>query len=150
MKEREGARSMDIEKLTIGGLRIGIPISKARLIEIMCFGIVGSTAMVIHYAIYYLLLSMFPVSLAFSTGYFVSFLYNFTMTSHFTFRMKPSVSRFLRFAASHGTNYMLQIFLLNFFIHVVNLNEKIAPVPVYAISVPVNYMLVRLAMKRRL
>lgn len=124
--------------------------NRARLTEIMLFGIVGSTAMVIHYAIYYLLLSVFPVSLAFSTGYFISFLYNFTMTSYFTFRVKPSMSRFLRFAASHGTNYLLQIFLLNFFIHVVNLNAKIAPVPVYAISIPVNYMLVRLAMKRRL
>ena len=124
--------------------------NRARLTEIVLFGIVGSTAMVIHYAIYYLLLSVFPVSLAFSTGYFISFLYNFTMTSYFTFRVKPSMSRFLRFAASHGTNYLLQIFLLNFFIHVVNLNAKIAPVPVYAISIPVNYMLVRLAMKRRL
>ena len=124
--------------------------NRARLTEIMLFGIVGTTAMAIHYAIYYLLLSMFPVSLAFSTGYFISFLYNFTMTSHLTFRVKPSMSRFLRFAASHGTNYLLQIFLLNFFIHVVNLNEKVAPVPVYAISIPVNYMLVRLAMKSRL
>lgn len=149
MKEREGARSMDIEKLTIGGLRIGIPISKARLIEIMCFGIVGSSAMAIHYGIYYVLLPFLPVNVSFSLGYFISFLYNFTMTSYFTFKVKPSVGGFLRFAASHGTNYLLQIFLLNFFVHVVNLNETIAPVPVYAMSIPVNYMLVRLAMKRR-
>lgn len=150
MKEREGTRSMDIEKLTIGGLRIGIPISKARLIEIMCFGIVGSSAMAIHYGIYHVLLPFLSVNVAFSLGYLISFLYNFTMTSYFTFKVKPSVGRFLRFAASHGTNYLLQIMLLNLFIHVAGLGAKMAPIPVFAISVPVNYMLVRLAMKRRL
>lgn len=139
-----------MEKLTIEGLQIGIPVTKARLKEFMLFGIVGSTAMAIHYGIYYVLLPFSPVNVSFSLGYFISFLYNFTMTSYFTFKVKPSVGRFFRFAASHGTNYLLQILLLNFFIHVMGLGEKMAPVPVYAISVPVNYMLVRLAMKHKL
>lgn len=139
-----------MEKLTIEGFQTGIPISKARIMEIVLFGIVGLTAMAIHYGIYYVLLPFLPVNVSFSLGYFISFLYNFTMTSYFTFKVKPSVGRFFRFAASHGTNYLLQILLLNFFIHVMGLSEKMAPVPVYAISVPVNYMLVRLAMKRRL
>ena len=139
-----------MEKLTIEGLQIRLPISKVRLMEIVLFGIVGSTAMAIHYGIYYVLLPFLPVNVSFSLGYFISFLYNFTMTSYFTFKVKPSVGRFFRFAASHGTNYLLQILLLNFFIHVMGLGEKMAPVPVYAISVPVNYMLVRLAMKHKL
>lgn len=143
------AESFVMEKKTLGGLLIGSPISKARLMEIILFGIVGSTAMAIHYGIYYILLSFMQVNVTFSIGYFISFLYNFIMTSHFTFRVKPSMGRFLRFAASHGTNYLLQILLLNFFIHVMGLNEKMAPAPVYAISIPVNYMLVRFAMKGR-
>ena len=123
-------------------------ISKAQIMEIILFGIVGSTAMAIHYGIYYVLLPFLPVNVSFSLGYLISVLYNFTMSSYFTFKVKPSVSRFFRFATSHGTNYFLQILLLYFFIHVTGMNEKMAPVPVYAISVPVNYMLVRLAMKR--
>ena len=115
----------------------------------MLFCIVGSTAMAIHYGIYYVSLPFLPINVAFSLGYFISFLYNFTMTSYFTFKVKPSIGRFFRFAASHGTNYLLQILLLNFFVHVTGLNERMAPIPVYAISVPVNYMLVRLAMKRK-
>lgn len=137
-------------KQTLGGVQIGVPFSRARFTEIMLFGLVGSTAMAIHYGIYYVLLPFLPVNVSFSLGYFISFLYNFTMTSYFTFKVKPSVGRFLRFAASHATNYLLQILLLNFFIHITGMNEKMAPVPVYAISVPVNYVLVRLAMKRKL
>ena len=124
--------------------------SRSRLLEIMRFGVVGTTAMVIHYGIYYALLPVLPVNVAFSLGYLISFLYNFIMTSFFTFRVKPSVGRFLRFATSHATNYVLQILLLNFFIHIVGMGKKVAPVPVYAISIPVNYLLVRLAIKRKL
>ena len=124
--------------------------SRSRLFEIMRFGVVGTTAMMIHYGIYYALLSVVQVNVAFSLGYLISFLYNFTMTSYFTFRVKPSVGRFLRFATTHATNYVLQILLLNFFILIIGMDEKTAPVPVYAISIPVNYLLVRLAIKRKL
>ena len=139
-----------MKKHAIVGLHIGIQVDKVRIIEMMLFGIVGSSAMAIHYGIYYMLLPFLPVNVSFSLGYFVSFLYNYIMTSYFTFKVKPSMSRFFRFAASHGTNYLLQILLLNFFIHVAGLNEKMAPVPVYAISVPLNYLMVRLAMKHKL
>lgn len=137
-----GIKSLEREKSNL--------FNRARLMEIVLFGVVGSTAMVIHYGVFYILLPLLSVNVAFSVGYLISFVYNFTMTSHFTFQVKPSIGRLLRFAASHGTNYLLQILLLNFFIHVIGLDEKVAPVPVYTISVPVNYMLVRLAMKCQL
>ena len=124
--------------------------SKSRLLEVMRFGLVGTTAMMIHYGIYYALLSILPINVAFSIGYLISFLCNFTMTSYFTFQVRPTLWSFLRFATSHGTNYVLQILLLNFFILIIGMEEKTAPVPVYAISIPVNYLLVRLAIKRKL
>ena len=121
---------------------------RERLREILLFGVVGTTAMGIHYGLYYLLLAYLPVNAAFSVGYLVSFLCNFLMTSFLTFRVKPSTGRFVRFAASHATNYVLQILLLNIFVRAVGMSEETAPVPVYAISVPVNYLLVRMAMKK--
>lgn len=125
-------------------------ILKDKILEVLRFGIVGTTAMVIHYGIYYLLLSLLPVNVAFTIGYFLSFLYNFMMSSYFTFRVSPSRGRFIRFGASHGTNYLLQIMLLNVFVHLMGLDPKLAPIPVYAISIPVNYLLVRLAMVKKL
>lgn len=125
-------------------------ILKDKILEVLRFGIVGTTAMVIHYGIYYLLLSLLPVNVAFTIGYFLCFLYNFMMSSYFTFRVSPSWGRFIRFGASHGTNYLLQIMLLNVFVHLMGLDPKLAPIPVYAISIPVNYLLVRLAMVKKL
>lgn len=121
---------------------------KSRIIEIVFFGMVGTTAMIIHYGIYYVLLYFLPINISFSIGYFVSFLCNFMMTSYFTFKVKPTRKIFFRFAISHGINYIIQIVLLNLFLLLLEENERMAPVFVYLISIPVNYILVRFAMKR--
>ena len=113
--------------------------------EIIRFGIVGVAATAIHYAIYYLLLPHLDKNIAYTTGYLISFLCNFFMSSYFTFKVSPSWRRLLRFAGSHVANYILQMVLLNLFCWM-GIPEKWAPLPVYAIAVPVNFLLVRLAL----
>ena len=61
--------------------------------EIVRFGTVGTTSMLIHYGIYYLLLPLMDMNIAYSIGYFLSFLCNFLMSSYFTFKVKPSWKR---------------------------------------------------------
>ena len=109
------------------------------------FGIVGTTAMVIHYGIYYVLLPVMDVNIAYSTGYFLSFLCNFLMTSYYTFRVRPTWKRLMRFAGSHGVNYLVYLGLFNFFLWT-GVPKVWAPFPVYLIAVPVSFVLVRLAM----
>ena len=115
------------------------------LYRFMKFGVVGTTAMLIHYGIYYLLMNVMDLNVAFSIGYFVSFLCNYLLTSYFTFGVSPSLTRFLRFGTSHLTNYLLQICLLNVVLYV-GVPSVWAPVPVYAVSIPVSFALVRMAL----
>jgi len=56
--------------------------------------------------------------------------------------------RFLRFAASHAVNYAVQTVLLNFFL-LIGVPAVWAPLPVYAVSVPISFVLVRLSMLGR-
>jgi multidrug efflux pump subunit AcrB/putative flippase GtrA len=123
-------------------------INKSRILEIIRFGLVGTTAMVIHYAIYYFLLPFMIVNMAFSIGYLLSFICNFFMTSCFTFKVRPSFKRLCRFGISHGINYLLQIALLNAFL-ALGIGSRCAPIPVYAVSIPINFLLVRFAMLKR-
>lgn len=134
----------------IRNIQIRKMFTKSRIIEIMLFGMVGTTAMVIHYSIYYVLLPFLPITISFSVGYLVSFLCNFMMTSYFTFKVKPTVKKFSRFATSHGINYIIQIVLLNLFQLLFKVGERVAPLFVYFISIPLNYILVRFAMKKSL
>ena len=116
--------------------------------EFVKFGIVGLMAMLVHYLCYYILLSILTPNLAFSIGYVVSLVLNFILTSYYTFQVNPTFLKFVRFGLSHAINFVLQLSLLNLFLYL-TISDKLAPIPVYLISVPVNFLLVRFAMKNK-
>ena len=121
---------------------------KERLYEIVRFGIVGVLATAIHYVVYCLLLGIVGHNLAFTIGYVVSFFCNYVLSSHFTFNVPMSVNKLMGFGMSHLTNYLIQMCLLNVFLWL-GVKEIIAPLPVYAVAVPINYLLVRFVLKRQ-
>ena len=123
-------------------------ISKGRIYEILRFGIVGTAAMVIHYGIYFILLPYLDKNIAYTIGYVIGFLCNYAMSSFFTFRVRPTWRRFFRFAGIHGINFFVYIGLFNFFCWT-GIHPKWAPIPVYAIAIPVSYLLVRFALKTK-
>ena len=117
-------------------------ISKQSLGEIFRFGIVGVIATALHYAIYWLLQWVINVNIAYTIGYVLSFVGNFFMSSYFTFRSKATVGKGFGFGGAHLVNYLLQMVLLNVFLYL-GLSKKLAPLPVYMICIPVNFLLVR-------
>ena len=114
--------------------------------EFFRFCLVGGTATGIHYGIYLLLNRVMNPNVAFSIGYFVSFLANFVLSNFFTFKTRPSAGKGVGFTLSHIVNYLLQVGLLNLFIYL-GVPKDWAPLPVYAITVPINFILVRTALK---
>ena len=63
---------------------------KETLGELIRFGIVGTTSAAIHYAIYWILQHWIEVNVAYTIGYVLSFLVNYYLTAHFTFKEKTS------------------------------------------------------------
>lgn len=116
--------------------------------EIIRFCLVGTLATGIHYGIYLLLNQFVLVWLAYSIGYAISFVFNFYMTSVFTFREKATVRKGIGFVFSHLVNYLLHIFFLSLFIWV-GVQENYAPILVYLIVIPINFLLVRFVFKSK-
>ena len=119
---------------------------KATFGELVRFCIVGTTSAAIHYAIYWILQHWINVNVAYTIGYVLSFLANYYMTAHFTFKEKTSAKNGVGFAGAHLFNYFLQIGLFNFFLWV-GLGKTLAPLAVWAISVPSNFLIVRFVFK---
>lgn len=123
--------------------------NKQKISEFIRFGIVGTTAMIMHYGIYFILLPYMHENIAYTIGYFLSFLVNYTLSSYFTFRVKPTIAKFMKFAGSHGINFLVYFGLFNFFLWV-GIDKKWAPLPVYAVAVPISFILVRFALTKKL
>lgn len=121
--------------------------SKQRLGEMVRFAIVGTVAVLIQYGIYLMLVSMISKSVAMTIAYIVSFCFNFIASTHYTFRVKANTKHGLGFALSHVVNYLLQIAMLNFFVWL-GISKQLAPIPMFCVCVPTNFILVRFFLKR--
>ena len=116
--------------------------------EFFRFVIVGLVATGIHYGIYYLLEQIINVNIAYTIGYVVSWFVNLFLTSRFTFKSQLSFKKGVGFAFSHLVNYLLHMLFLNRFL-AMGLSTEIAPLFVFAIVIPINFLLVRFVFKSK-
>lgn len=121
---------------------------KQNFYEIIRFGIVGIIATIIHYGIYLVLNLIIVPWIAYSIGYGTSFLCNFYLSNKFTFKTKPTIKKGIGFGLSHFINYVLQVILLSIFIKL-GIPDKYAPLPVFCIAVPINFLMVRFVLKSK-
>ena len=119
---------------------------RERLGEVVRFGLVGVTATVLQYAIYFVASRWMHPTLANTVGYGISFVYNYIASTRFTFRVKSSARRGAGFALSHVVNYLLHMVLLAFMLWL-SVPERLAPAPVYCVAVPINFLMVRYVFK---
>ena len=110
--------------------------------EIVRFGIVGVIATTIHYGVYLLCQLVMPVNIAYTIGWIVSLACNFYLSANFTFRKAMSLSRAGGFVGSHVVNYLTHMGLFNLFLWL-GIGPVYAPLIVYCIVIPINFILVR-------
>lgn len=117
------------------------------LFEAVRFGMVGVAATGLHYGLYVWLQTFIQVDVAYTLAYAVSFVANFYLTSYFTFHSAPSWRKLAGMGGAHVVNYVLHMILLNLFLWI-GIPQVYAPLPVFAIAVPVNFLLVRFVFKK--
>lgn len=111
------------------------------------FVVVGGVATALHYGLYCLMQCFIGVNVAYTLGYLLALVANFYLTAFFTFGRRPSWRKAFGFGGAHAVNYLLHLLLLNFFLWV-GIPSVWAPLPVFAIAVPVNFLLVRFVFHR--
>lgn len=114
--------------------------------EFARFVIVGFTAAIIHYAIYFFFYHWINVSIAYTIGYILSWLCNLYLTSRFTFNSKATIKKSIGFAGAHVVNYCIHILLLQFFL-LLGMHKALAPFFVMGIATIINFFLVRSVFK---
>ncbi len=119
-----------------------------QLLEFIRFALVGILATALHYGLYYLLQTLINVNIAYATGYLLSFIVNFYLTAYFTFGTRPSWKKAIGFSGAHLVNFLIHMLLLNLFLWA-GISQTWAPLPVFAIAIPVNFILIRFVFKHK-
>ncbi len=119
--------------------------SDSRLSEIIRFCMVGGIATIIQYGVYVVFVNVVGVKAVPSTmiSYAISFVFNYILSSYFTFHKHPTAKNGLGFILSHLINMGLQTGLVAIFKGLVD--PTLALLPALAICIPTNYFLVRFA-----
>ena len=98
------------------------------------FAVVGGVATAVNYAVYVVLVRCFDdlwPALAYFCAFCVSIVCNFLLSSYFTFRVRPSARRAVRFLTA-------------------GVPKLYAPLCVFLVAFPVNFLMVRFALRGRL
>lgn len=113
--------------------------------EILRFCIVGGLATVIQYGVYVVFVAAVHVKAVPSTliSYAISFIFNYILSSYFTFHKKPSAQNMLGFVTSHAINMGMQTGMVAIFKGIVG--NTLALLPAFGICIPLNYLMVRYA-----
>lgn len=116
--------------------------------EIVRFMFVGGGAAAIHYGLYIFLLSISKeqYNLSYIISFTISLVCNFYGSNYFTFNTKPTLKRAIKFGLSHGINFFNHLLLLNLFVWM-GVDVKFAPILVFTIAFPINFILVRYSLK---
>lgn len=121
-----------------------------RLSEILRFGLVGGIATILQYGFYIIFVNFVGVKAVPSTliSYALSFIFNYILSSYFTFQSKPTARNGVGFTLSHLVNMGLQTGLVAIFKEIVGKN--LALLPALVICIPANYLMVRFVFKSKL
>ena len=111
------------------------------------FVLVGALGTGLQYGIYYLLLGLFQqhwpemmilTSLAFTIGFVMEMIYNYLLTSFYTFRVRPTWKNAGGFLVGRAINYVIQLLILNCLIWL-HMSEEWAGIAAIALAGVINY-----------
>lgn len=111
------------------------------------FGIVGVSNTIINLLVYYILLRLgFHYIIANTGGFIVSVLNAYYWNRKFVFKTDTTDSKkifreFIKVALAYGSTFLLSTFLMVFWVELLNISEKIAPILNLLITIPLNFFL---------
>lgn len=115
------------------------------------FAVVGGIATGVNYATYVVLVRHFddlPPVAAYICAFCVSIICNFMLSSWFTFRVRPSWMRAVKFLTAHLINLVNELVLLEIWLWA-GVPKLYAPLCVFVVAFPINFLMVRFALRGR-
>ncbi|MGA4974638.1 GtrA family protein [Streptomyces cinereoruber] len=117
------------------------PALRARLAEIIRFGLVGGVNTGTFFGFYLLLHPWMPYLAANSIAFVLSMIGSFFLNTYFTYRTRPTWKKFALFPLANLTNFVVQSTGLFVLVTWVGMDERIAPLVAAVVAIPFTYLI---------
>lgn len=118
--------------------------------EFTRFILVGGINTVTYYAIYLLCLHVFHFHyfLAHGIGFVVSLVGSFFLNSYFTYKVKPTLGKFIRFPLTQVVNTASSTILLFVLIEWFSISSNFAPLIAVIFTIPITFIITGKILKK--
>ena len=110
--------------------------------EFTRFIVVGVINTMTYYSIYLVLHNLFsmPYLLAHIVGFLISLNVSFFLNCYVTYRIKPTLKKYLYFPLTQVVNMSVSTVLIFVFVEFLNINSNIAPFAAVLFTIPITFI----------
>lgn len=111
--------------------------------EFTRFVVVGVINTLTYYSLYLVLHNLFslPYMAAHLIGFFISLNISFFLNCYVTYKIKPTLKKYLYFPLTQVVNISVSTFLVFVFVEWLQLNSNIAPFAAVIFTVPITFVI---------
>ena len=115
--------------------------------EFARFLVAGSVNTGLTYLLYLSINLVVPYTTAYTATYFIGIVFSYWLNSYWVFRQSWSWSKLLQYPVIYIVQYIAGLVILYIIVEVFYLNERIAPLIVIILTVPLTFTLSRFLLK---
>ncbi|SFG16896.1 Putative flippase GtrA (transmembrane translocase of bactoprenol-linked glucose) [Halobacillus alkaliphilus] len=118
--------------------------------ELTRFILVGGMNTLNYYIVFLFLHNLlnFHYMVAHITGFLISFVISFFLNTYFTYKVKPTLKKFLQFPLTQVVNVGVSSLLVFVLVDLLSLNSNIAPLIAVFFTVPVTFIVTSKILKQ--
>ncbi|WP_404318727.1 GtrA family protein [Bacillus lumedeiriae] len=116
----------------------------------MRFVIIGGINTFNYYAVYLLLHTLWrwPYLPSHVTAFFISFVLSFFLNSYFTFKVKPTLAKFLKFPLSQAVNFTASSLVMYVLIERFHISSIVTPILAVFVALPATFIVTSKILKK--
>ncbi|MCA1012510.1 GtrA family protein [Halobacillus halophilus] len=118
--------------------------------ELTRFILVGGMNTLNYYIVFLFLHNLlnFHYMIAHITGFLISFVISFFLNTYFTYKVKPTLKKFLQFPLTQVVNVGVSSILVFVLVDLLSLNSNIAPLIAVFFTVPITFIVTSKILKQ--
>ncbi len=122
---------------------------KRNINEIIKFGIVGGICTGIDAVIFYCFHNPLGYNIAIILGFLISIGVNYLLNIYWSFSTRPSIKNAVGVLGAHTFNiFIVRLGLMWLFVEIIDLQVRLAYIPMLTISIITNFLIIRFIVKR--